>query len=224
MHIEPGIVAGPKMALAHGTAAAAAAYTARLAIDDLRTHGLASFALRTVIAAIGVFISFEVMPHFAVGISEVHFILGTTLFLILGAAPAAIGLALGLLVQGLFFAPSDLPMYFVNVSTLLWPLFAIDALAKRIIPAATPYVDLQYLDVLKLSLTYQGGIVAWVAFWAVCGQGFGSENLAAIASFGAAYLLVVLVEPVVDLGALAIAKALRPARHSPLVARRLYHA
>lgn len=224
MHIEPGIVAGPKMALAHGTAAAAAAYTARLAIDDLRTHGLASFALRTVIAAIGVFISFEVMPHFAVGISEVHFILGTTLFLILGAAPAAIGLALGLLVQGLFFAPTDLPMYFVNVSTLLWPLFAIDALANRIIPAATPYVDLQYLDVLKLSLTYQGGIVAWVAFWAVYGQGFGSENLAAIASFGAAYLLVVLVEPVVDLGALAIAKALRPARHSPLVARRLYHA
>lgn len=224
MHIEPGIVAGPKMALAHGTAAAAAAYTARLAIDDLRTHGLASFALRTVIAAIGVFISFEVMPHFAVGISEVHFILGTTLFLILGSAPAAIGLALGLLVQGLFFAPSDLPMYFVNVSTLLWPLFAIDALAKRIIPAATPFVDLQYLDVLKLSLTYQGGIVAWVAFWAVYGQGFGSENLAAIASFGAAYLLVVLVEPVVDLGALAIAKALRPARHSPLVARRLYHA
>lgn len=224
MHIEPGIVAGPKMALAHGTAAAAAAYTARLAIDDLRTHGLASFALRTVIAAIGVFISFEVMPHFAVGISEVHFILGTTLFLILGAAPAAIGLALGLLVQGLFFAPSDLPMYFVNVSTLLWPLFAVDALAKRIIPAATPFVDLQYLDVLKLSLTYQGGIVAWVAFWAVYGQGFGSENLAAITSFGAAYLLVVLVEPVVDLGALAIAKALRPARHSPLVARRLYHA
>lgn len=224
MHIEPGIVAGPKMALAHGTAAAAAAYTARLAIDDLRTHGLVSFALRTVIAAIGVFISFEVMPHFAVGISEVHFILGTTLFLILGAAPAAIGLALGLLVQGLFFAPSDLPMYFVNVSTLLWPLFAIDALAKRIIPAATPFVDLQYLDVLKLSLTYQGGIVAWVAFWAVYGQGFGSEDLAAIASFGAAYLLVVLVEPVVDLGALAIAKALRPARHSPLVARRLYHA
>lgn len=224
MHIEPGIVAGPKMALAHGTAAAAAAYTARLAIDDLRTHGLASFALRTVIAAIGVFISFEVMPHFAVGISEMHFILGTTLFLILGAAPAAIGLALGLLVQGLFFAPTDLPMYFVNVSTLLWPLFAIDALAKRFIPAATPFVDLQYLDVLKLSLTYQGGIVAWVAFWAVYGQGFGSENLAAIASFGAAYLLVVLVEPVVDLGALAIAKALRPARHSPLVARRLYHA
>lgn len=224
MHIEPGIVAGPKMALAHGTAAAAAAYTARLAIDDLRMHGLASFALRTVIAAIGVFISFEVMPHFAVGISEVHFILGTTLFLILGAAPAAIGLALGLLVQGLFFAPTDLPMYFVNVSTLLWPLFAIDALARRIIPAATAYVDLQYLDVLKLSLTYQGGIVAWVAFWAVYGQGFGSENLAAIASFGAAYLLVVLVEPVVDLGALAIAKALRPARHSPLVARRLYHA
>ncbi len=40
-----------------------------------------------------------------VGVSEVHLILGTTLFLMLGAAPAAIGLAAGLLVQGLFFAP-----------------------------------------------------------------------------------------------------------------------
>jgi ABC-type Co2+ transport system permease subunit len=40
-----------------------------------------------------------------VGVSEVHLILGTTLLLIFGAAPAAIGLAAGLLVQSLFFAP-----------------------------------------------------------------------------------------------------------------------
>lgn len=98
MHIEPGIVAGPKMGLAYGTAAAAAAYTVKLAADDLRTHSPASFLLRTAIAVVGVFVSFEVLPHFAVGISEVHFILGTTLFLILGAAPSAIGLALGLLI------------------------------------------------------------------------------------------------------------------------------
>ena len=37
---------------------------------------------------------FEVLPHAPVGVSEVHLILGSTLFLILGAAPAAIGLAL----------------------------------------------------------------------------------------------------------------------------------
>lgn len=224
MHIEPGIVAGPKMALAYGTAAAAAAYTVKLTIDDLKTHSISSFLVRTVIAAIGVFISFEVLPHFPVGISEVHFILGTTLFLILGAAPAAIGLAAGLLVQGMFFAPTDLPMYFVNVSTLLWPLFAIDALAKRVIPATTAYVDLKYGDVLKLSLAFQGGVVAWVAFWAFYGQGAGAENIGSIASFGAAYMMVVLIEPLVDLAALAIAKTLRPTTHSPLVTRRLYQA
>lgn len=224
MHIEPGIVAGPKMGLAYGTAAAAAAYTVKLAVDDLRTHSPASFLLRTAIAVVGVFVSFEVLPHFAVGISEVHFILGTTLFLILGAAPSAIGLALGLLIQGMFFAPTDMPMYFVNVSTLLWPLFAIDALAKRVIPAATAYVDLTYLDVLKMSLVYQGGVVAWVAFWALYGQGMGADNIASIASFGTAYMIVVLVEPIADLAALAIAKSLRAGGQGSLLNRRLYQA
>ena len=222
MHIEPGIVAGPKMGLAYGTAAAAAAYTVKLAADDLRTHSPASFLLRTAIAVVGVFISFEVLPHFAVGISEVHFILGTTLFLILGAAPSAIGLALGLLIQGMFFAPTDMPMYFVNVSTLLWPLFAIDALAKRVIPAATAYVDLTYLDVLKLSLVYQGGVVAWVAFWVFYGQGVSVDAMQSVLTFGGAYMLVLLIEPLVDLAALAGAKTARDTGMGRLLSPRLY--
>jgi len=224
MHIEPGIVDGAKMVLAYGTAAAAAAYTVKLALDDLKHHHAGSFALRSVIGAATTFVFFEILPHFPVGISEVHFILGTTLFLILGAAPAALGLALGLLVQGMFFAPTDLPMYFVNVTTLLMPLFVIDTLARRVIPADTAYVDLKYADVLKLSLAYQGGVVAWVAFWAIYGHGFGAENMASIVSFGAAYMLVVLIEPVADLAALALAKALRPSGQTALVTRRLYAA
>jgi hypothetical protein len=40
-----------------------------------------------------------------VGVSEVHFILGSTLFLMFGAGPAALGLAAGLLAQGLFWLP-----------------------------------------------------------------------------------------------------------------------
>ena len=224
MHIEPGIVHGAKMALAYATAAGAAGYTARLALEDLKSHAAGSFAVRTLLAALGTFVFFEVLPHFAAGVSEVHFILGTTLFLILGAAPAAVGLALGLLVQGAVLAPGDLPMFFVNVTTLLVPLFAISALAQRIIPAGTAYVDLRYADVLKLSAVYQGGVVAWVAFWALYGQGFGAETLASVLSFGAAYMLVLLIEPVADLGALAIAKALRGSGDSPLVTGRLYHA
>ena len=83
---------------------------------------------------VGTFVFFEVLPHFSAGISEVHFILGTTLFLLLGAGAAAAGLVLGLLLQGTFFAPTDLPMFFVNMTTLLFPLFALHALAKRIVP------------------------------------------------------------------------------------------
>lgn len=221
MHIEPGVVDGAKMTLAYATAAGAAGYTAKLALDDLKGHDALSFVARIGLATIGTFIFFEVMPHFAVGISEVHFILGTTLFLLLGAAPSAIGLALGLLIQGAFFAPSDLPMFFVNVTTLLVPLFAISALAHRVIPANTPYVDLRYADVVKLSLAYQGGVVAWVAFWAFYGQGVTAETGASVLTFGAAYMLVVLIEPIADLGALAAAKGLR-GKGGALFANRLH--
>lgn len=224
MHIEPGVVDGAKMVFAYGTAAAAAGYSVKLIAGDLASHNIASFAIRAVLATICVFLFFEVLPHFPVGISEVHFILGTTLFLLLGAAPAAIGLALGLLVQGMFFAPSDMPMYFVNVTTLLVPLFAIDALARRIIPQDRAYVDLAYADVFRLSVAYQGGVVAWVAFWAFYGQGFGADNLNAVWTFGAAYMLVILVEPIADLAVLAVAKALRGGGIGTLFTHRLYHA
>ena len=224
MHIEPGIVHGAKMALSYATAAGAGAYTARIAWDMARDHGAAPLVMRSIAAALGTFVFFEVMPHFAVGVSEVHFILGTTLFLILGAAPAAIGLALGLLAQGALFAPGDLPQFAINVTTLLVPLFAVAALAERIVPKDTAYVDLRYADVLKLSVVYQGGVVAWVAFWALYGQGAGAENLAAVMSFGAAYMLVVIIEPVADLGVLAGAKALRGRTLGGLIQPRVHAA
>jgi ABC-type Co2+ transport system permease subunit len=161
------------------------------------------------------------MPHFAVGVSEVHFILGSTLFLLLGAAPAAIGLALGLLIQGVFFAQIDLPQYGMNITTLLVPLFAIQAIASRTIAGSTAYVDLTYRQVLLLSTTYQGGVVAWVAFWAILGNGFAASNIASIATFGVAYMSVILLEPLVDLVVLALAKNLKgsafvtPRLHNP---------
>ncbi|MFK7882340.1 energy-coupling factor ABC transporter permease [Roseobacter sp.] len=224
MHIEPGVVDGAKMVFAYATAAGAATYTAKLALNDLKGRSIGSFALRTVFAAIGTFVFFEVLPHFAVGISEVHFILGTTLFLLMGAAPAALGLALGLLIQGAFFAPSDLPMFFVNVTTLLVPLFAITALAHRFIPEDKAYVDLAYADVFKLSAMYQGGVVAWVAFWAFYGQGVGAETFQSVLTFGAAYMLVVLIEPIADLTVLAAAKTLRSGKLKNLFAQRLFNA
>ncbi|MBO1688020.1 cobalt transporter, partial [Clostridium butyricum] len=46
--------------------------------------------------------------------------------------------------------------------------------------------------------------------------------LGQIASFGAAYMTVVLVEPLVDLGVLAAAKGWRRLQDSVFVERRLY--
>lgn len=140
--------------------------------------------------------------------------------MLFGAAPAAIGLALGLLIQGMLFAPFDLPQYGMNLTTLLVPLFALQALAGRIIAPGTAYVDLSYGQAFALSTAYQGGVVAWVAFWAIYGQGLA--GIGGIATFGAAYMLVVLIEPLVDLAALAGAKSLRGLKDSGLVTSRLF--
>jgi hypothetical protein len=224
MHIEVGVVESAKMVLSYGTAIAALGYTGSQIFIALKEQGLFSLIAKTLIATIAVLIFFEVLPHKPVGVSEVHFILGSTLFLLFGAVPTAIGLATGLLIQGLFFAPFDLPNYTVNVTTLLVPLFAMAMIAKKLIPSSVAYKDLTYSQVLKLSLVFQGGIVSWVVFWALYGQGFGAENLVAIGSFSAAYMLVVLLEPLVDLAVLAGAKIFSKLSSSHIVDSRLYHA
>jgi len=224
MHIEPGLVSESKILLSYATAAGVGAWTLKLGLETLKERGPLALVARSALSTALVFSFFEVFPHHPVGVSEVHLILGSTLFLLFGAAPAAIGLALGLLIQGLFFAPFDLPQYGMNVTILLVPLFAVQALAAKIIRPNTPYVDLNYGQALALSTTYQAGIVAWVAFWALYGQGFTTDNLSSIATFGGAYMLVILIEPLADLAVLAIAKTFRALNGSPLVEQRLHSA
>jgi len=224
MHIEPGVVSGAKLVLSYATGIAVGGVALKLAVETVREQGITSFAARTLATTGLVFVFFEILPHFPVGVSEVHFILGSTLFLLFGAAPAAFGLAFGLLFQGVFFEPPDLPQYGMNVTTLLVPLFALYALAGKVIAPGTAYVDLKYSQALTLSTAYQGGVVAWVAFWAIYGAGLGAANLSSIATFGVAYMAVVLIEPLADLAILAAAKSLHALRGSPLVTERLYHA
>ncbi|GAB2183393.1 energy-coupling factor ABC transporter permease [Roseibium sp. LAB1] len=224
MHIEPGIVDGAKIVLSYGTAAASFGLLGKMALDTIRKSGLVSLAVRSVITTVAVFCFFEILPHYPVGVSEVHFILGSTLFLMFGAGPAAIGLAAGLLLQGALFAPFDLPQYGINVTTLLVPLWAVSMLAKRIIPEKTAYVDVSYVQALALSTTFQAGIVGWVAFWAFYGQGFGAENMASVGSFGFAYMLVILGEPLADLAVLAAAKTLAPLTKNLAFESRLHDA
>jgi len=207
MHIEAGVVDGAKMLLSYGTAAAVFGATAKVAFDNMKENGLVSLILKSLIATIIVFFCFEVLPHYPIGVSEVHLILGTTIFLVFGIAPAAIGLATGLAIQGLFFAQFDLPQYGINVTTLLASMFILNVAVKKIIPSGTAYKDISYSQMLKMSIVWEGAIVSWVAFWAVYGQGVGVENLASIFSFGSAYMAVVIIEPVVDMAVLTAVKA-----------------
>ena len=220
MHIEPGIVEGSKIALSYATAGGAGLYALHAARQAVAERNLPALLARSLAATAAVLFAFQVLPHPPVGVSEVHLIFGSTLFLLFGTAPAALGLAAGLLIQGLLFAPFDLPQYGMNVTTLLVPLFGLQLVAGRVIAGNTPYVQLRYRQALALSTTYQAGIVTWVGFWAFYGQGLNGQTLASAATFGAAYLAVIVLEPLADLAVLAAAKGLRHAE-GPLLQRRL---
>jgi ABC-type Co2+ transport system permease subunit len=206
MHIEAGVVQGTKMLLSYGSAATVIGVGVKLAYDNIKENGLFSLLLKTAISIMIVFMCFEVLPHYPVGVSEVHLILGTTLLLVFGVAPAMLGLALGLLLQGITVAQFDLPQYGINVTTLLASMLALNYATQKIIPKGTAYKDISYTQMLKMSVIWEGAIVSWVAFWALYGQGFGAENLSEVLSFGSAYMLVIILEPFIDMAVLAAVK------------------
>ncbi|MGE2735178.1 energy-coupling factor ABC transporter permease [Mycolicibacterium vaccae] len=222
MHIEPGIVDGAKIALSYATAGGAGAYALIMAGKHIKERGAGSMLLGTSVTTVLALAFFELLPHFPVGVSEVHLILGSTLFLLFGVAPAAFGLALGLLIQGMVLSPFDLPQYGMNLTTLLVPLFALQYVAGRTIAPQTPYTALRYRQAFTLSMTYQAGIVSWVGFWALYGEGFSAATVAGVATFGAAYLLVIVLEPLADLAVLAGAKAIDRLRDQMWLEPRLF--
>ncbi len=207
MHIEAGVVDGAKMLLSYATAAAVFGATAKVAFDNMKENGLLSLILKSIITTMIVFFCFEVLPHYPIGVSEVHLILGTTIFLVFGLAPAAIGLALGLAIQGIFFAQFDLPQYGINVTTLIASMLILNVAMKKIVPAKTAYKDITYSQMLKMSIVWEGAVVSWVAFWAFYGQGFALTNVENVLTFSGAYMGVILLEPVIDMAVLTAVKA-----------------
>ena len=205
MHIEPGIVEGTKVTLSYATATGALMLGASYVMASLRRDGL-SLAIRALCTTFLAVVFFEVFPHYPVGVSEVHFILGSTLFLVFGIGATAIGLSCALLLQGIMVSPLDLPQYGMNVTTLLVPLFVMGYFARRFIPSHVAYKDLSYRSVLSLSAVYQLGIISWVSFWVFYGQGFTSVSFHQIGIFSLAYLSVIVIEPVIDLSVLSWAK------------------
>ena len=208
MHIEPGVVNGAKIGLSYLTGAAAIALGLKLLIQRMfNSTSVLVTAVRCLITTIFVFSFFEVLPQYPLGVSEVHFIFGATLFLFFGAGATAFGLVAGLSLQGILLAPSDLPQLYINISTLLFPLFAVSYISTKIIQANISYTDLKYRQVISLTGIYQGGIILWVAFWCFYGQGFNQETFYNVGVFSLAYSTVIGIECLLDVGLLAIFKS-----------------
>ena len=87
MHIEPGVVQGAKLLLSVGTALTAGGLMLRYCWEFLVQHGLNILLGRTIFTSVLVFSFFEILPSSPVGVSEVHLILGSTLFLLFGLVP-----------------------------------------------------------------------------------------------------------------------------------------
>lgn len=224
MHIEPGLVDTTKMAIGYATAAGVLGLTIRSAIGQAAGGQLGRLAIGTMVTMLVTLLSFEVLPHPTVGVSEVHLILGATLLLLFGTAPTALGMATGLLLQGLLFEPADLAQYGMNVTTLLASLFATAFVASRLVSPQTKYVDIPALDLVKLSLLFQGSVVAWVAFWVALGQGVSIATLQSVASFGSAYTAVIAIEVGVSVALLLLLRSSKGARLHAWLNPRLFDA
>jgi ABC-type Co2+ transport system permease subunit len=202
MHIEPGVVEGAKMALGAATGLGVVAYALKSLAQNAKNSGALKTVVQLAACTLATLMFFEVFWRQSVGVSEVHLIFGATLYLLFGLGPTAIGLSLGLLAQGLLFEPSDLAQYGMNVTTLLVPLFVVNAYVSKRIPQQTSFVQLNYQELLKISAMYQGGIIAWVAFWVVWGQGVTAASMSGIASFATLYAAVILAETAVSVALL----------------------
>lgn len=181
MHIEPGFVSAAKVGLAN---------VAAVGLLGSQFSGLVKkpqLIVRTLLAAL-FFTVFMQSFHMPVGPSELHFVGAMSMYLTLGFLPTLFGFAIGLVLQGLLFMPTDLVHLGVNTLSLAVPLVALHATVGRRV------AELDVKTILKLDAMYYAGVTLMVGFWLAIGE--VATPLAAWAAFASSYLAVVLVEPV----------------------------
>ena len=188
MHIEPGYVASAKILAAN---IAAAALLGSQSVHLLKAPPL---VVRSLIAGV-LFMLFMQAFHLPVGPSELHFLGAMPLYLALGFVPALFGFAIGLLAQGLLFAPADLAHIGVNTLSLAVPLLLVHATLGKRLQAARARLDLR--GILKLDAAFYSGVTLMVGFWLAIGE--VATPLAAWLAFASSYAAIVLVEPVITL-------------------------
>lgn len=181
MHIEPGYLADAKIAAANVAA------IGLLASQCGRLAKTPQAIARTLLAAVFFTLLMQAF-HLPAGPSELHFVGALPIYLRLGFAPTLFGFALGLLLQGMLFAPADLVHLSVNTLSLALPLCLLHAAAgKR--PS-----DPDLGTILRLDAVYYGGVTLMVGFWLTIGE--AATPFAAWAAFAASYGSVAIAEPI----------------------------
>lgn len=204
MHIEPGYLSQGKILLANVSAIGVMLYHGKTLI--VRPANI----VRTVLAAM-FFSLFMQSFHLNVGPSELHFVGAMAMYLTLGFIPTLFGFALGLLLQGLLFTPTDLPHLAVNSLSLIVPLIAVHfTLGRKLLDDTA---SLTWKQILKLDAAYYAGVVTMVGFWLSVSE--VAVPLAAWAAWASSYLVLVAFEPLFTYAALRL---LRRHAHRPLVA------
>ena len=199
MHIEPGILSAPQIAAANATALATlAAHSGGLVRRPLDI-------VKTLLAAAAFSLLMEIW-HQPVGPSELHFIGASTIYFLFGFMPTLFGFAIGLALQALLFEPQDMLHLGVNALSLMLPLIAAHALiGRRLLANGTP-APISWASVVRFDAVYYGGVVVMVGFWLAGGN--TQTSLADWALFAAAYLPVVLCEPVMTTAVLRAVRRL----------------
>jgi ABC-type Co2+ transport system permease subunit len=199
MHIEPGILSAPQIAAANATALATlAAHSGGLVRRPLDI-------VKTLLAAAAFSLLMEIW-HQPVGPSELHFIGASTIYFLFGFVPTLFGFAIGLALQAVLFEPQDMLHLGVNALSLMLPLIAAHALVGRRLLADRSDTPISWASVVRFDAVYYGGVVAMVGFWLAGGN--TQTSLADWALFAAAYLPVVLCEPVMTAAVLRAVRRL----------------
>lgn len=197
MHIEPGYLSASKILYASIAAAGV------LGVHTTALLKQPALWLRTALAAV-FFSLFMQAFHMKAGPSELHFVGAMPVYLAFGYLPTLFGFAAGLLMQGLLFEPQDLVHLSVNTLSLVVPLMAVHhGIGKRIAAC-------RWVDILKLDGAYYAGVTLMVGFWLSVGE--VATPLAGWLRFAASYVPLVIFEPAVTLGVLALVQRARRTR------------
>jgi cobalt/nickel transport system permease protein len=203
MHIEVGIIDPLRLAAANAVA---------LSLVATQIPSLVRNPLNLAKAAIAAVVFSALMQawHLPVGPSELHLIGATTVYLLFGFAPAMVGFAVGLLLQGVLFEPGDLPHLGVNALSLMLPMVAVHLTFGRQLFDARMKARFSLGKVLRIDAVYYAGVSAMVGFWLMI-----SNDSVALADWGRwalAYLPVFGAEALITFTAVSVMKGYRENR------------